>query len=123
MPGRTRFSSPYRFYALMAVLVALAITGALIWWLGIRIYIAWILAMSVVTFAAYGFDKQRAVNGGGRVPELVLHALALAGGFAGGWAGRAIFRHKTLHTSFTVVLFLATAIHAAVLLWLYANRW
>jgi uncharacterized membrane protein YsdA (DUF1294 family) len=123
MAGRARSSSPYRFYTFLAVLLALAIVGALVWWLGIRIYVAWLLAMSIVTFAAYGFDKQRAVSDGGRVPELVLHGLALAGGVAGGWAGRAVFRHKTLQTSFTFVLVLATAIHAAVLVWLYANLW
>jgi len=39
--------------------------------------------------------------------------MAVAGGFPGGWAGRAVFRHKTLHTSFPVVLVIATILNAA----------
>ena len=76
--------------------------------------------MSVSTFALYGFDKRRAISRSGRVPESVLHGLALLGGFPGGWVGRAVFRHKTRHLSFLVVLLLATAIHAALGYWLLA---
>jgi uncharacterized membrane protein YsdA (DUF1294 family) len=75
--------------------------------------------LSVVTFALYGFDKRQAREGGGRVPEMVLHVLALAGGVLGGWAGRAFFRHKTQHTSFLVVLIIATILQAAIAWWLF----
>jgi uncharacterized membrane protein YsdA (DUF1294 family) len=45
--------------------------------------------------------------------------MSLAGGFPGGWAGRFAFRHKTRHTSFLIVLVIATAIHAVLIfLWL-----
>jgi uncharacterized membrane protein YsdA (DUF1294 family) len=49
----------------------------------------------------------------------VLHGLSLAGGFVGGWVGRAVFHHKTRHTSFLVVLIFSTVIHLALLWWLY----
>lgn len=87
---------------------------------GVPLYPAWIVGLSVVLFLMYGFDKRRAVAGGARVPEAVLHGLALAGGFPGGWAGRAVFRHKTRHLSFLVVLLLSTAIHLAIAVWLWA---
>jgi uncharacterized membrane protein YsdA (DUF1294 family) len=53
------------------------------------------------------------------VPELVLHACALAGGFLGGWAGRLFFRHKTLHRSFTVVLVISTVLYGGLILYYF----
>lgn len=75
---------------------------------------AWLLGLGLVTFAVYGWDKQRAKAGGQRVPEVVLHALALGGGVLGGWAGRQVFRHKTRKPVFTVVLAIATLVWAAI---------
>jgi uncharacterized membrane protein YsdA (DUF1294 family) len=115
--GTSRRISPYRSYTLIGVIVGVALAVVCVLVFDLPLYPAWIIGLSVCTFAMYGFDKRRAVSGGGRVPEAVLHGLALAGGFPGGWAGRAVFRHKTLHTSFLVVLVLATVIHAAIILW------
>jgi uncharacterized membrane protein YsdA (DUF1294 family) len=55
---------------------------------------------------------------GPRVPELILHLLALVGGFAGGWLGMAVFRHKSnyrRHPGIWAVLVLSTAGHLALL--------
>ena len=46
-------------------------------------YLGLVLVMSLVCFVAYGFDKQRAINGDRRVPESTLQLLA----FLGGWPG------------------------------------
>ncbi len=56
--------------------------------------------ISLVTFAAYGWDKYKARTNGWRVPEKTLHALALIGGIVGAYAGSKFFRHKTTKTSF-----------------------
>ena len=76
-----------------------------------RVYGAWLGITSVITFILYGFDKAQSKNGGWRVPEAVLHGLALLGGFPGGCAGRSVFRHKTKKVPFTLVLLLSTVIH------------
>jgi uncharacterized membrane protein YsdA (DUF1294 family) len=67
----------------------------------------------------YGLDKAQSKNGGWRVPEVVLHGLALAGGFPGGWAGRSIFRHKTKKGIFVFVLVVSTALHLGLVYWLF----
>jgi uncharacterized membrane protein YsdA (DUF1294 family) len=77
---------------------------------------AWLLAINVVTFAAYAWDKRAARRGDRRIRERTLFALNLAGGFIGGWLGMRLLRHKTLHTSFKVVQSLATVLWVAVLL-------
>jgi uncharacterized membrane protein YsdA (DUF1294 family) len=86
--------------------------------MGWHIYWIWIAIISLVTFLVYGYDKARARKGQWRVPEKALHILALAGGFPGGWAGRAIFHHKTQKGFFTFVLAVSTLIHLAIWYWL-----
>jgi uncharacterized membrane protein YsdA (DUF1294 family) len=53
---------------------------------------------------------------------MVLHGTSLVGGFPGGWAGRAFFRHKTLKHSFTVMLIVATAANAGFAIWWFLLR-
>ncbi len=71
--------------------------------MGWQFYLIWVVIASGITFLLYGLDKAQSKNGGWRVPEVVLHGLALAGGFPGGWAGRSIFRHKTKKGIFVFV--------------------
>jgi uncharacterized membrane protein YsdA (DUF1294 family) len=113
-----RGPSPYTRFALLAAAIA-ALTGA-VWAVAVRDhwYAGWLLAVSAATFALYGLDKHQARNGGLRVPENVLHVLALAGGAAGGWAGMLFFRHKTRHGVFYVVLAVASALQIGLALWL-----
>jgi uncharacterized membrane protein YsdA (DUF1294 family) len=84
-----------------------------------HLYWIWLAIASVITFLLYGFDKDQSKKRGWRVPEVVLHVLALSGGFLGGWAGRSIFRHKTKKGLFVVVLVVSTAIHLALWYWLF----
>ena len=87
--------------------------------MGWKLYWIWLVIASGITFLLYGFDKARSKNGGWRVPEIVLHGLALAGGFPGGWAGRSVFRHKTKKGIFVFVLVVSTAIHLGLAYWLF----
>jgi uncharacterized membrane protein YsdA (DUF1294 family) len=82
-------------------------------------YWIWLVIASCITFLLYGFDKSQSKIGGWRVPEVILHGLALSGGFPGGWAGRSIFRHKTKKGFFVFVLAVSTAIHLVVGCWLF----
>jgi len=77
-------------------------------------YITWLVFWSGVTFVYYGFDKAQAGRDGWRVPELILHTLALLGGFAGGWAGMLTFRHKRRKPIFIVILLISVALHVTI---------
>lgn len=105
---------------LASIIGAFAVSLALNMAFGWRWYWAWWTGFSLVAFLLYGFDKVQAKREGSRVPEFVLHLLALAGGVAGAWLGRCLFRHKTRHTLFTVFLVLATVLHVA--LWWFVLR-
>ncbi|MFC2039123.1 DUF1294 domain-containing protein [Chloroflexota bacterium] len=87
--------------------------------IGWQIYLVWLVAVSVLTFILYGYDKAQARKGGWRVKEKALHGLALIGGFPGGWAGRSVFRHKTKKRFFLFVLVISTVIHLGLAYWLF----
>ncbi|NJN65705.1 MAG: DUF1294 domain-containing protein [Chloroflexaceae bacterium] len=81
-------------------------------------YVTWLGAWTIATFLFYGFDKFQARREGGRVPEIVLHGMVLAGGFIGGFLGLLMVRHKTQHGSFVLVPVLSALLHAGLMWWL-----
>lgn len=103
--------------ALLGSLIGGVVAFVALWWLGLSPFLAWIAAWSIPAFAMYGIDKRQARRDGWRVPESVLHGLALIGGVPGAWAGRAWFRHKTQKPVFLVVLVVATIAWGAVAVW------
>lgn len=82
------------------------------------------LAVTLVTFAAFGIDKFQAQTRRWRTPERVLLGLALAGGSYGALAGMLVFHHKTRKAYFWIWVGLGCLIHAAI--WMvvrnFANR-
>ncbi len=82
-------------------------------------YAVWLVDLSVITFGMYFLDKLLSKMGKVRVPELILHVLAVLGGFPGGWAGMLFFRHKTQHPDFLTILTLSTLVHAALAYYLF----
>jgi len=84
----------------------------------LKLDLIWLCIASGITFLLYGFDKAQSKGHGRRVPEVIFHGLALSGGFPGGWAGRATFRHKTQKGIFTSVLAVSTALHLALVWWI-----
>lgn len=76
------------------------------------------IAVSLLTFLAYGVDKGRAANQGWRVPESTLHGLSLIGGWPGALAGQQVFRHKRRKGAFMAVFWLTAMVNCGVLAWL-----
>jgi uncharacterized membrane protein YsdA (DUF1294 family) len=62
-----------------------------------------LVLISVGNLWLYALDKQRAKNGGWRIPEKLLLAVGFFGGAIGGLCGMGIFRHKTKHWYFYLV--------------------
>ena len=78
------------------------------------IYLVLLGVISLVTFVAYGFDKQAAKAGTWRVPEQTLHTLSLLGGWPGALAAQRFFRHKTQKLSFRLVFWLVVLVHLGI---------
>ena len=97
---------------LLAGGLLLALRPALTW---AHLLAAWLLAVNVVAFGYYGFDKGRARSQSRRVPEAVLHGLADAGGSVGAYAGMRTFRHKTIKGSFRIVFWFIVVCQVALM--------
>lgn len=78
----------------------------------------YIIAINVVAFLVFGYDKNQAVKKRWRVPEKTLFLLAIAGGSIGAWIGMQTFRHKTKHISFQMGIPLIFAVQCAVIYFL-----
>lgn len=79
---------------------------------------AYLAALNLAAFAAFGADKRRARRGAWRVPEKTLFLLALLGGSLGAVCGMCAFRHKTRHWRFRYGLPAILLAHCAALYFL-----
>jgi uncharacterized membrane protein YsdA (DUF1294 family) len=77
---------------------------------------SWLLAITLVAFLTYGYDKAIAGSDRTRVPESVLLGLTFAGGTIGALVGRSLFRHKTIKASFRAQLWLVVAAQVILLI-------
>lgn len=81
--------------------------------------IVYLIIINLIAFFAYGIDKIKAKKGRWRTPESVLLLLAFMGGAAGALAGMLLFRHKTQHKKFTILVPLMLVVWCVVIvLWL-----
>ncbi len=100
--------NPQKTYFLLSLALGAPLLLMILYTLQANLLTAWLLTWGFVTFGLYGYDKAQAKIGGGRVPERVLHAFTLGGGFLGAWIGRVIFHHKTRKPIFLVILLIST---------------
>ena len=77
----------------------------------------WLLIINAAAFLAYGLDKLLAKL------ERNLLLLAIVGGGVGAWLGMEVFRHKTQHRSFRIVVPLFTCLWLVIVTgaYLYFN--
>lgn len=69
-----------------------------------KIFLVFYAIMTVITFILYGADKAKARKGKWRIPEKTLLLFSTCFGGLGAFLGMKIFRHKTKHTSFKVLV-------------------
>ena len=67
-----------------------------------RLIIAYLVAINLIAFLAFGLDKILARSSRRRISEATLLTLAFFGGSLGAWSGMYLFRHKTLHLKFRI---------------------
>jgi uncharacterized membrane protein YsdA (DUF1294 family) len=102
-----------RFGLLSLALAVILAVG--IWQLGVDPLLSWLISVTVITFLAYGYDKASAGSQRVRIPEVVLLALAFAGGTLGAFAGMQVFHHKTRKSSFRLKFWLVAAVQVGLI--------
>lgn len=100
------------------LVVALAIVGSLtaaaLYW-SFPAVLGLLAGVNVATMALYGYDKAVAGGSWTRVPERVLHLLALLGGSPAALLSRTLFRHKTLKPGFGRMFWLIVVLQLAII--------
>ncbi|HAB01431.1 MAG TPA: hypothetical protein DCE25_00225 [Pseudomonas sp.] len=69
---------------------------------------------SLISALLYWQDKRQAVHGAWRIPEKVLHASDLLGGWPGALVAQQLFRHKTRKLSYQLVFWAVVLVHQTV---------
>ncbi len=77
-----------------------------------------LIIVNLISFALYGLDKLKAKKGLWRIKESTLLLVALLGGSLGALLGMEIFRHKTKHWQFKVLVPVFLVLHVALGVWL-----
>ena len=77
-----------------------------------------LIAVNLVSFCLYGLDKLKAKKGLWRIRESTLLLVALFGGSLGALLGMEVFRHKTKHWQFRILVPVFLALHVALGVWL-----
>lgn len=80
---------------------------------GLPVVALWYLGVSLLTFILYRHDKMRAGDGGWRIPEKLLHAAELLGGWPGALLAQQLYRHKTRKASYQAVFWVIVLAHQA----------
>ncbi|MHC4553621.1 MAG: DUF1294 domain-containing protein [Planctomycetota bacterium] len=95
--------NPKQFFLILSAILICGVTGLIFYTMKLSIIHAYLIGINLVTLIAYGFDKRRAIKSAGRVPEIILHLLALTGGSPAAAVAQILFRHKTKKLSFQIV--------------------
>jgi uncharacterized membrane protein YsdA (DUF1294 family) len=101
------------FLAVAAAIVAGAIALAI--YFSVHALIGALVGINLATVAFYGYDKAIAGGKRTRIPEKVLHLLALVGGSPGALLAQLLFRHKTVKASFQRVYWLIVLLQGVAL--------
>lgn len=110
-------TSPYTLFGLISALIIASIFELLYFYQKTNPIIGYMIAINSTTFLLYGYDKMISSTKKLRVPEYILHALALLGGSPAGLTAQKFFRHKTIKSSFQLVYWFIVFIQIGLLYW------
>ncbi len=83
---------------------------------------AYYAAVNILALLMYGADKAKAKTGAWRIPERELLGIAFLGGAFGAFLGMQLFRHKTKHAGFVILVPLFCVLHAVLLFLLFRGK-
>ena len=120
-------ASPHTVFLLVALVVIAAFIGVGLRY-SIPALIGFLVGVNVATVLLYGYDKAVAGGKRTRVPERILHIVALIGGSPAALLSQVLFRHKTVKTSFQRMYWLIVALQVLLLAgalwgWLHPPAW
>lgn len=99
---------------------ALLFAGVAVLWGVQRAVPLWYAVLSVLTYAAYGYDKAAARAGHWRTAESRLHLMALLGGWPGAMLAQQRLRHKSRKAEFLAVFWVTVVLNVGAFVFLHS---
>ena len=113
---------PKKYFLVLAVILIAVLSSILFYLTEGNFLYAYITSINLITLLFYGYDKYQARTSGFRIPETVLHLLALTGGSPGALLGQILFRHKTRKLKFLFVFIMILIIQIVVIaIWVHSK--
>ena len=106
---------PKKYFLILAIILIVILSFLFSHFIKIHFLYAYLISINLITLLFYGYDKQQARSNGFRIPEVVLHLLALIGGSPGALLGQILFRHKTRKVKFSFVFIMIVIIQVVVI--------
>ena len=106
--------------AVVAVFLVMLVAAWLVGGFAASVLLVYAVA-SLVAFAMYALDKKAAREDRRRIPERIMHLVALAGGWPGALLAQRTFRHKTRKQPFQLLFKATVVLNIAGLAWLTAS--
>jgi uncharacterized membrane protein YsdA (DUF1294 family)/cold shock CspA family protein len=107
-------TKPRSPYVNFLIILPLLLSSYLIWLGNNPLPFISYVFLSILTIILYGYDKQHAITGQWRIPEIYMHVLELMGGWPGALMGQNDFSHKTRKSAYRRRLWLIIALHGVV---------
>ena len=102
--------------AFFALLIVLPFVTQLPFWTPIAY-----VALSLLTFAIYWFDKFQAQQNGRRIPEATLHLLEALGGWPGALVAQWYLHHKNRKAAYQAKFWFCVVLNIVGLVWVCVN--
>ena len=83
--------------------------------------IVYFVILNVIGFASMGIDKKRAVKNIWRIRERTLLLYAFLGGGIGSLFGMRIFKHKTKHIKFKILVPIAVITNVLISIYIFSK--
>ena len=103
--NNSHYISPYKIYGSLVIFLAVLIFGFAFYY-HLNLWVAYFLAVNLITFVFYFYDKIISNSRLTRVPEIIFHLLAIFGGSPMALLAQKMFRHKTIKPSFQMIYWL-----------------
>ena len=79
------------------------------------LFVGWLVIINLLAVVMMGLDKQAAKQKKHRLAEKTIFLVAFAGGELGVFIAMMLFRHKTKHRYFYLILFLILIVHIGLI--------
>lgn len=113
IPGKMT-KSPHTVFGILGIL-GTGLMTFISYYQGLNIVWSYFLSINLLTFFFYGYDKKFSRASYFRIPESILHSLAICGAAPGGLVGQMFFRHKTMKKSFQIVYWVIVIVQMIIL--------